>query len=344
MKVLFIGGTGIISTAVSELAVKKGMELHLLNRGNRDQLVPEGAKVIHGDINDKAQMEALLKDNHFDAVVDFVIFEPSGIDRDIALFTGKTDHYIFISTCATYQRPVANVPTDETTKQGNPGWDYAEDKIKCEERLIKEYKENGFPMTIVRPSHTYGKISIPFAFSSWNDPWTLIDRIQKSKKIIVPGDGTSLWTLTHNTDFAKGLVGLIGNKEAIGEAFHITSDEVKTWDQYLQLIAKAVGKKPEIIHIASETIVEYFPDQRGGLLGDICTSFILDNSKLKRFVPDYEATMDFETGIKQSIEYFMAHPEKQTVDVELSEKMDQFIGLYEEFLSQIKGTSNESWL
>ncbi len=335
MKVLFIGGTGLISTAVSELCVKRGIELYLMNRGNRMEFVPEGAEVLKGDISNEIEVEGLLKDKHFDAVVDWIIFEPQSIERDIRLFTGKTDQYIFISTVATYQRPVSHYIVDESTIQHNPGWDYAVQKLACENRLLQEYRNNNFPMTIVRPSHTYSKTSIPFAINSGKHPWTLIDRILKGKKIIVPGDGTSLWTITHNTDFAKGIVGLLGNVQAIGQTFHITSDEVKTWDQYLKCIGNAVGVEPQTIHIASDCIVKYFPELKGGLLGDTSNSYVVDNSKIKRFVPGYLATMNFENGIRQTIEYFQDHPAYMTIDEEFDAKMDRFIAAYENFVESL---------
>jgi nucleoside-diphosphate-sugar epimerase len=334
MKVLFIGGTGLISSAVSQLAVQKGIELTLLNRGNKETLVPHGAKVLHGDINNVNEMKALLSGEHFDAVVDFIIFEPAGIERDIELFTGKTNQYIFISTAATYQRPVTQYIIDESTPQHNPGWDYAENKIACEERLIQEYRRNGFPMTIVRPSHTYGPSSIPFAITSWAKPWTIVDRMLRGKAIVVPGDGTSLWTITHNSDFAKGLVGLLGNAQTLGHAFHITSDEVKTWDQYCTIIGQVVGARPKILHIASDAIARFLPDAKGGLLGDTCNSYVLDNSKIKRFVPDYVATTNFETGIRQSIAAFQNHPELMAIDEEFNARIDRLILAYDQFLSK----------
>jgi nucleoside-diphosphate-sugar epimerase len=339
MKVLFIGGTGLISMAASKLAVQQGFDLYLLNRGNRDKFVPEGATMLRGDINNHIEMESLLENRHFDVVVDWIIFNNEDIERDIKLFAGKTNQYIFISTAATYQRPPAYYILDESTPQHNPGWDYAVNKIACEERLIKEYREKSFPMTIVRPSHTYGNTSIPFAITSGGNPWTLVDRILKGKKIIIPGDGTSLWTITHNTDFAKGLVGLLGNTQTIGHAFHITSDEVKTWDQYLNVIGQAVGVEPKSIHITSECISLFMPEFKGSLFGDACNSYVLDNSKIKKFVPGYTATTSFEHGIRQSIAYFEEHPELQTVDEVLNAKMDKTIAAYEAFLSSIKENS-----
>ncbi|WP_123040220.1 SDR family oxidoreductase [Cohnella candidum] len=335
MKALFIGGTGLISSAASNLAVKQGFDLYLLNRGNRDRFVPEGATVLRGDINNKEEMQALLEDKHFDAVVNWIVFKPEEIERDIQLFEGKTNQYIFISTVATYQRPPSYYIFDESAPQHNPGWDYAVDKIACEQRLMKAYRETGFPATIVRPSHTYGETTIPFAITSGAHPWTLIDRIRKGKKIIVPGDGTSLWTITHNTDFAKGLVGLLGNTQTLGQAFHITSDEVKTWDQYLTAIGQAVGIKPKVIHMTSECISLFLPEFKAGLFGDASYSYVVDNRKIKAFVPGYHATMNFEHGIRQSIAYFRAHPELQTIDEDLDAKMDKMIAAYEEFLSSI---------
>ncbi|WP_112182443.1 NAD-dependent epimerase/dehydratase family protein [Paraliobacillus zengyii] len=335
MKVLFIGGTGLISKEVSKLAVEEGVDLYLLNRGNRNSFVPEGAKVIYGDINNRKEMNTLLDEHHFDVVVNWIVFTEADIERDIAYFTGKTEQYIFISTVATYQRPPLHYMVDESTPQHNPWWKYASEKIACEDRLRQELRENGFPMTIVRPSQTYGNTSIPFAVTSGVHPWTLIDRIINGKKIIVPGDGSSLWTITHNTDFAKGLVGLLGNSETIGEAFHITSDEVKTWDQYLAVLGKVVGVKPRIIHMTSESISLFMPEFKAPLFGDASTSYVVDNSKIKSFVPGYKATTNFEQGIRESIAYFEENPELQTIDHVLNEKMDYAIASYEEFLAQI---------
>jgi len=336
MKVLFIGGTGLISTAASELAVRSGFDLFLLNRGKRGGLAPAAATTLLGDIDDRAKIRSLLKDHRFDVIVDFIIFEPQGIERDIELFSGKTDQYIFISTAATYQRPPSHYLITESTPQYNPGWDYARNKIACEERLIREFRTNGFPMTIVRPSHTYGVTSIPFAVNSGSHPWTLVDRIIKGKKIVVPGDGTSLWTLTHNSDFAKGLVGLFGNAKTLGHAFHITSDEVKTWDQYLSSIGRAVGVEPRIIHITSECIARFMPELRAPLFGDLSNSYILDNSKIKSFVPGYMATTRFDQGIRQSIAHFQQERGLQTVDEPMNAKLDAMIAAYEGFLERAK--------
>ncbi|MBM7566120.1 SDR family oxidoreductase [Paenibacillus sacheonensis] len=335
MKVLFIGGTGLISTAASTLAVQQGMELYLLTRGRQKGVPPEGANVLRGDINDRQGMRELLEGKHFDAVVDWIAFKPEDIERDVELFAGKTDQYIFISTVATYQRPPSYYLFDESAPQHNPGWPYAVDKIACEERLLRAYRETGFPATIVRPSHTYGETAIPFAITSGAHPWTLIDRIRKGKKIIVPGDGTSLWTITHNTDFAKGLVGLLGNSQTIGQAFHITSDEVKTWNQYLAAIGQAAGAKPEAIHMTSACISLFLPEFKAALFGDASNSYVVDNRKIKAFVPGYQATTNFERGIRQSLAYFESHPERQTIDEALDARMDKMIASYENFLASI---------
>ena len=244
----------------------------------------------------------------------------------------KTDQYIFISTVATYQRPVGYYLVDESTPMGNSGWDYARNKIACELCYTQAYREKNFPLTIVRPSHTYSEVRIPFVTNSTALPWSIIDRLQQGKPIIVPGDGTSLWTLTHNSDFAKGIVGLMGNIQAIGQPFNITSDEVKTWDQYLQVMGQAIGAIPVIKHLSSEMISIYAPNQKAALLGDLCNSYIVNNSKIKRFVPDYVATMTFEKGIRKSIAYYQEHPELQGIDAAWNVTMDKMVGAYDRFM------------
>lgn len=334
MKVLFIGGTGTISAAVSELAVKKGIDLFLLNRGNREEFFPEGATLIKGDIRDVENTCKILENYKFDVVVDWVAFTPDHIEADINLFRGKTGQYIFISSASAYQKPPTHYLVDESTPLANPYWQYARDKIACEQRLMEEYRKSGFPITIVRPSYTYGKTTIPFIFNSREHRWTLIDRLRKGKKIIVPGDGTSLWTLTHNTDFAKGFIGLIGNVQAIGHAFHITSDEVLTWDQVIKIIGKAASAEPNIIHIPSEFIGAFSPEHIGGLLGDKAVSVVFDNSKIKRFVPGFTATVLFSEGIKESIEWYESNPDRCTVDEEFNNLADRIVAAYEKGLKE----------
>ena len=329
MKVLFIGGTGIISTAVSELAVKKGFELYLLNRGTRNEFAPKEAKLINSDIREPENTAKALKNHEFDVVVDWIAYVPEHIKADINLFKGKIGQYIFISSASAYQRPPENYIINETTPLSNPYWQYSRDKIACEEYLAEEYENNKFPYTIVRPSYTYSKITIPFIFNSKKHRWTLIDRIKKSKKIIVPGDGTSLFTLTHSKDFAKGFVGLIGNKNAIGHAFHITSDEVLTWNQIIDRIGDAAGTKPDIIHIPSEFISAFSVEHAGGLLGDKSVSVVFDNSKIKSYVPDFKATIPFSEGICQCVEWYESNPDMCSIDNEFNSLSGRIISAYQ---------------
>lgn len=259
MKVLFIGGTGLISQAVSPLAVDQGIELYLFNRGQRDEFVPEGAKVIKGDIRNPAEAALVLRDYEFDVVVDWIAFTPEHVQADIDLFTGKTKQYIFISSASAYQKPQRNYVITEETPLENPYWEYSRNKIACEQLLMEAYKANGFPVTIVRPSHTYGNTAIPAALTSGQHPWSLIDRIRRGLPLVIHGDGTSLWTLTHNSDFAKGFVGLLGHPEAIGEAIHITSDEVLNWNQIYAAIGQAAGVEPKVVHISTDFITAFSP-------------------------------------------------------------------------------------
>src|SRR5688500_2329633 len=256
MKILFIGGTGIISSACSDLVVARGHELFLLNRSaSRKVPIPEGVTVLQADVYaDEARAAKLLADHRFDAVVDYIAYTADDIERDIRLFREKTDQFVFISSASAYQKPVKNYMITERTPLENPYWEYSRNKIACEDRLMQVYREEGFPVTIIRPSHTYGPTQIPFGVSSWMHPWTVVDRMKRGQKVIVPGDGTSLWVLTWNADFAKGLVGLLGNNKAIGEAFQITSDEVLSWNQIHLETYQALGLEPNMIHIPSDLI------------------------------------------------------------------------------------------
>lgn len=329
MKVLFIGGTGIISEAVSRLTVQKGHELYLLNRGQRSEFIPEEAQCLKADIRDEQSVMEALQGQTFDVVVNWIGFVPEHVESDIRLFGGQVGQYIYISSASAYQKPPADYVTTESTPLVNPYWQYSRDKIACEDILMAEYRQNGFPVTIVRPSFTYGITMIPAALNSWNHPWSIVDRMRKGKKIIVHGDGTSLWTMTHNTDFAKGFTGLIGNTRAIGHAFHITSDEVLTWDQIYRSIGRAAGVEPSLIHIPSDFIAAFSPDEVGNLLGDKAVSGVFDNSKIKRFVPGYTADVSFTQGVKKSVEWFEAHPERCTVDEDWNNLMDRIIAAYE---------------
>lgn len=327
MKVLFIGGTGLISQAVSKLAVQRGIELYLFNRGGRRELVPEGAKVIQGDIRSAAEAAQALKGYEFDVVVNWIAFTPEHVQLDMEWFAGKTKQYIFISSASAYQKPQRHYLITEETPLVNPYWQYSRDKIACEELLLEAHRNSGFPVTIVRPSHTYGDTAIPAAMTSWQHPWSLVERIRKGQPIVIHGDGTSLWTLTHNSDFAKGFVGLLGNAEAIGEAVHITSDEVLNWNQIYAAIGGAAGREPKAVHISTDFIAANTPaGTADGLIGDQAVSSVFDNSKIKRLVPDYEATVPFAEGIKQSVAWFESHPERCTTDPEWSKMLDSLIG------------------
>lgn len=334
MKVLFIGGTGVISEGVSRLAVERGIELFVMNRGNRAVDLPDAVQVLRADVRDLPAAEGLLKGMHFDVVVDWVAYLPEHIEMDLALFGGRTEQYIFISSASAYQKPPVHYKITESTPLANPFWQYSRNKIACEDRVMKAYRETGFPTTIVRPSYTYGRTYIPYAVGSG---WTVVDRIRRGKKIIVHGDGQSLWTMTHNSDFAKGIIGLFGNQQAVGEAFHITSDEVLTWDQIAQAIGAAAGAKPELIHIPSDFIAKYEPGIGAGLIGDKACSTVMDNSKLKRAVPDFLATVPFKTGVADAIAYHEAHPERMAVDDELNAVLDKIITAYERvFLAEME--------
>lgn len=328
MKVLFIGGTGIISEAVSKHVIEKGHELYLLNRGQRSEFVPEGATLIKADIRDVDSTRKALKGYSFDVVADWVAFIPQHVQADIDLFMDKTSQYIFISSASAYQKPASHYLVTESTPLKNPYWQYSRDKIACEDLLMEEYRINSFPVTIVRPSFTYGVLMIPAALNSWLHPWSLIDRMRKGKKIIVHGDGTSLWTMTHNTDFARGFAGLIGNIQAIGHAFHITSDEVLNWDQIYRLIGNAAGVEPDLIHIPSDFIGHILPEAVGGLTGDKAVSVVFDNTKIKRFVPGFTANVPFSDGIKDTVRWFESHPERCTIDEEWDCLMDKIINSY----------------
>lgn len=326
MKILFIGGTGVISSACSRLAVRRGVELYLLNRGQTGRPIPEGARVLQGDIRDRGSAERALKGLTFDAVVDWVVFTPEQLEADIELFRGRVGQYVFISSASAYQKPVAHLPITESTPLYNPFWAYSRAKIACEERLVQAYREEGFPITIVRPSHTYDRTKVPLM-----GHYTDIDRMRKGKKVVVHGDGTSLWVLTHHDDFAKGLVGLLGNVHAIGNAVHITSDEVLTWNQIYTIVAHAAGVEPQIVHVPSEVIATFDAEVGAGLLGDKAHSVIFDNSKIKRLVPDFVATIPFSQGAREIVEWFDADPTRQVVDQEVDGMIERIISSFTRF-------------
>jgi len=309
MRVLFIGGTGIISSACSPLAIESGIELYLLNRGKSHRGVPEGAKVLHGDIRDRASVEAAIGDMTFDAVVDWIAFTPEHIQQDIDIFQGRTGQFVFISSASAYQTPPSSLPVTESTILDNPYWPYSRNKIACEEMLVRAYRDTKFPMTIIRPSHTYDRTLLPFDHS-----WTVVDRMRKGKPVVVHGDGTSLWVLTHHRDFAKAFVPLLGNSHAIGEAIHITSDEWLSWNQIFDIVAAAAGTKAEKVHIPSAVLAAHDPGWGPGLLGDKANSMVFDNSKIKRLVPGWNAPTPFTRGAEEIIAWYEEDPSRQRVD------------------------------
>ncbi len=325
MKVLFIGGTGFISTAVSRLLLETGVDLYLLNRGVRPAEIP-GAHHLAADIHQPAAVEAVLANQHFDVVVDWIAYTPDHIERDLALFRGRIKQYIFISSASAYQKPPATYRITESTPLYNPYWQYSRNKIACETRLLEAYREEGFPITIVRPSLTYDP-NFPIAIGGWGC-YTLADRLKKGQPIIVHGDGSSLWVVTHAEDFARGFVGLIGNWQALGHAFHITSDEVLTWNQIYETIAEALGVEANIVHIPSDFIAGVAPEMAGGLLGDKTWSVVFDNSKIKTFVPGFQAVIPFREGIRRTLAWFHADAQRQRVDEGVNAQMDRILAAY----------------
>ena len=327
MHALLIGGTGTISTAVTALLLQKGWKVTILNRGSRDAEVPAGVEILHADIRDEAQMREALKGRSFDTVCEFFGFVPAHVEQDIRLLTGQCGQYIYISSASAYHKPVPNPRITEGTSLANPYWKYSRDKIACEDLLMQAYRDNGFPVTIVRPSHTYSERSVPVAVHGEKGSFQVISRILQGKPIIIHGDGSSLWTLTFNTDFAKGFVGLMGNPATVGEAFHITSDENLTWNQIMQILAGALGRELIPCYVPSQVLARSETyDFRGSLIGDKACSVIFDNSKLKRFVPDYVCTVPFHVGVRKALDYIFSHPECQTPDPAFDAFCDDLIG------------------
>lgn len=331
MKALFIGGTGTISMAiVKRLSEKLQWEVWVLNRGKRKPDLPEGVHQIIGDINDEEDIAEKIRDLSFDCVCEFIGFKLKDVERDYRLFNGKTKQYIFTSSASAYNKPAAQYVITEGTTLSNPYWQYSRDKIECEEFLMKKYREEGFPVTIVRPSHTYDEMHIPLGVHGKNGSWQVIKRMMEGKKVIIHGDGTSLWTLTFNTDFARGYTGLMGNRHAIGEAFQITGDETLTWNQIYETIADALGVELKAVHVSSEFLAAAGEkmgfDLTGSLIGDKAVSVVFDNSKLKRVVPDMKTKVTFDRGIRIALDYILSHPgECQTEDPEFDEWCDNVI-------------------
>ena len=323
MKILFIGGTGAISGAISQLLIRQGHELWLLNRGNRP--LPAGAHTLIADINDLPTVEQKLAGHHFDAVADFLAYGAAEIERDYRLFKGRTRQFVYISSASVYHKPPVNWLYTESTAAYNPYWKYAQDKIAGEDLLNKLYKEQNFPMTIVRPSHTYSEGKVPLAQVGAGGSWPVVKRMKEGKPVIIPGDGTALWTLTHSRDFAKAFVGLLGNPHAIGETVQITGDEALTWNQIYRTVADAMGVELHAVHVPSDLLERTNPFGQGALWGDKANCALFDNTKIKRLVPDYVATIRFDQGVRETLDYVFSHPECQTEDPVMDEWFDRVI-------------------
>lgn len=322
LRVLFIGGTGVISSACTPLAVERGIELTVLNRGaSAARPLPDGVELVRADVRDPQSVRDALGDREFDAVVDWIAFTPEHVRTDVELFSGRTGQYVFISSASAYQTPPERLPVTESTPLRNPYWQYSRDKIACEDILVREYREHGFPITIVRPSHTYDRTSIPL-----DAGWTAIERMRAGKPVVVHGDGTALWTLTHHTDFARGFVPLLGNPRVLGEAFHITGDDVLTWDQIARTLARAAGvAEPRIVHVPSDVLAAEDPEWGPWLLGDKAHCMVFDTSKLRSVVPDFSTQVRFEQGAREIVEWYDADPARRVVDPRFDALFDRMV-------------------
>lgn len=315
MKALFIGGTGTISAAITRQLAQTDCELYLINRGSRKDMLPPSVKTITADINNEKEVKEKIKDLHFDVVCDFIGFVPNQLARDYRLFQNKTRQFMYISSASAYQKPLSDYRINEGTPLANPYWEYSRNKIACEEFLMSLYRDNDFPVTIIRPSHTYDERSVPLGVHGDKGSFQVIKRMLAGKPVIIHGDGSSLWTMTHNSDFAKGFIGLMGNIHAIGEAFQITSDESLTWNQIYQTIAHCLGVPIRACYVPSAFLDAAGPyDFTGSLIGDKANSVVFDNSKLKRAVPGFHSTVRFDEGVKETLAYVLSHPECQTED------------------------------
>ncbi len=327
MKALFIGGTGTISMAISKLLLKQGWDLYLINRGNRNQ--EEGLEKAHFitvDINDEKSVAEKLENQYFDVACDFIGFVPSQLERDYRLLKGKVGQFMYISSASAYQKPASNHIISEKTPLANPFWQYSRDKIACEDYLMKLYREEGFPVTIIRPSHTYDERSLPLGVHGDKGSYQVLKRIREGRPVIIHGDGTSFWTITHNSDFAKGFVGLMGNIHAIGEAVQIMTDETLTWNQIYEIVAKSLGVKLDAVHVSSEYLINNSDyDFTGALLGDKANSVLFDCSKLKSLVPDFRPCKRADQGLRETVEYILSHPECQIEDPEFDSWCDKII-------------------
>ena len=326
MKILFIGGTGTISMAITRLLAKQGHDLYLLNRGTRNDEIPSGVKTIIADISNEEETAKKLEGMTFDCVGEFIGFVTEQLQRDFRLFKDKTRQFIYISSASAYQKPPKGYVITEETPLENPYWEYSRNKIACEKLLMDLYRNEGFPVTIVRPSHTYDERSVPLGVHGNGGSWQVVKRIKEGKQVIIHGDGTSLWTITHNSDFAKAYVGLIGNPKAIGEAFQITTDESVSWNEIYGAIAEALGVELKPYYVSSQTLVDMSSyDFLGSLIGDKSNSVVFDNSKVKALVPDFRAEVSAKEGIRMTVQNVLLHPEYQNEDKEFDEWCDRVI-------------------
>ncbi|MBN2540306.1 MAG: NAD-dependent epimerase/dehydratase family protein [Bacilli bacterium] len=328
MKVLFIGGTGIISTAVSKITMERGIDLYILNRGHRNDKVPEDAKVLVGDIYNPDQVREVLKGHFFDAIVQWISFTVEHVTRDYNLFKDFTKQYVFISSASAYHKPLPFLPVTEEVPLGNKYWQYSENKKKCEEYLLS-FRDPKFHVTIIRPSHTYNEEMLIAQLNSPEKPYTLIDRMQKNKPIILPDDGQSLWTLTFNQDFASAFVDVLGNPKTYDNFYHLTGEKVYTWEQLNKAICDAVGVKPNVVFIPTDTILEYFPEFKGELYGDKKDNTIFDNSKIKEVAPHWVSQTEYSDIVKLAVKRFLENPELQIVDEEFNKRYDALIEKYQ---------------
>ncbi len=320
MKVLFIGGSGIISSACSALAVERGIDLYLLNRGQTTRRpIPAEARILTGDIRDPS-VAGVLRDHTFDVVVDWIAFTPDHIATDLELFRGRVGQYIYISSASAYQKPPAVLPITEETPLDNPFWEYSRNKIACEEALMGAYRQEAFPVTIVRPSHTYDRTLLPF-----HGGYTYLDRMLNGRPILIHGDGTSLWTLTHHRDFARAFLGLLGERRAIGEAYHITSDEWLTWNEITRLLGVAAGVEPNVVHVPSATVAAHDPNWGASLLGDKSHCAMFDNSKIRTIVPDFTAEIPFADGAREIVDWYAANPDERHTQPAFDAILDRVI-------------------
>jgi nucleoside-diphosphate-sugar epimerase len=324
LRVLFLGGTGVISSACSWRAVEMGLDLTVLNRGGTtSRALPESVHRLTGDVDDATALAETLRVSDFDVVVDWVAYTPAQVRARTDVFRGRLGQYVFISSASAYQTPPARLPITESTPLRNPHWEYSRNKIACEDLLTALYREEGYPVTVVRPSHTYDRTSVPF-----EGGWTIVERMRRGQPVVVHGDGTSLWTLTHHEDFARGFVPLLGHSRTFGEAFHITSDDVLTWDQVAYALGAAAGVEPRLVHVPSEAIAAVDADWGSSLLGDKTHSATFDNSKIRSVVPDFVATTTFEHGARQIVEWHDEDSARRVLDPRVDAVMDDLVARF----------------